>query len=431
MRKLFLLLVAVVLAFSAYVTKARAADVVTLHMTFYTDGSEDKVMQSQLDQFQTANPNIKVTMDVVDYANGILKTLPAQLAAGQGPDIARVTDLSGLSQYYLDMSQYLTDTKYWEDNMGSFLNWMRPAGSTMIPGYMTQLTVTGPYVNKTLFDQAGIPLPSDTSPKATWEDWAAATAQVAKKTNTQYAMAFDRSGHRLAGPAVSEGATYFDANGKPDVIDDAGFRKMATLFVQWQKDGLMPLEVWAGSGGSYAAANDLFINGKLVLYMSGSWQISQFATKIGNSFDWVAVPNPCGPAACTGMPGGAALVALKSTQHPKEVAQLMDYLASEPVLSDFYAKTLFIPAHLDLATKGINFQTDNAQAKQALQVFTTEVTKLTPLTFKLNGYQYNTLLFNATRDRLTQVLTGELTLDDAIKRMQDDIDKGLAAAAQK
>ena len=40
------------------------------------------------------------------------------------------------------------------------------------------------------------------------------------------------------------------------------------------------------------------------------------------------------------------------------------------------------------------------------------------------------ILFNATRDRLTQVFTGELTLDEAIQKMQEDIDAGIAAAQQ-
>jgi alpha-1,4-digalacturonate transport system substrate-binding protein len=68
---------------------------------------------------------------------------------------------------------------------------------------MTQLTVTGPYVNKTLFEQANVPLPG---PKATWDDWAEATRKVAKATQVPFAIASDRSGHRFAGPAISTGA---------------------------------------------------------------------------------------------------------------------------------------------------------------------------------------------------------------------------------
>ena len=92
----------------------------------------------------------------------------------------------------------------------------------------------------------------------------------------------------------------------------------------------MSKELWGSvSGTAYRGANDEFKNAQVVMYMSGSWQIAQFDKTIGNAFDWVAVPNPCGPGGCTGMPGGAGLVAIKTTKHPKEVARVMEYLASE------------------------------------------------------------------------------------------------------
>ena len=70
-----------------------------------------------------------------------------------------MTDLGGLAKFYLDLSPYLSDTGYWEDNFGPFLNWLRlPEDNASIPGFMTQLTVTGPYVNRTLFEQAGVDL---------------------------------------------------------------------------------------------------------------------------------------------------------------------------------------------------------------------------------------------------------------------------------
>lgn len=398
----------------------------TVRITWYDDGNEGQVLRDLLDRFEADNPDIKVEIDTVAYAAGIQQALPLQLASGQGPDMARVTDLGGLSQYYLDLRPYLDDAGYWDTNFGPFLDWMRAAGSDAIPGFMTQLTVTGPFVNKTLFDQAGIALPEGDT---TWEQWADVTRKVAEATGTPYAMVMDRSGHRLAGPAISEGAKLFDADGYPHV-DDPGFRKMAQLMVDWNQDGTMNPDVWIGSGGNYVAGNDFFINAQVVFYMSGSWQIGQFASKIGDAFDWVAVPNPCGPAACTGMPGGAALVALKDTKNPEAVARVMDYLVSEPVLSEFYARTLFIPGSLGLAEKGVDFQTDNPLAKAALGVFASQVGKLSPIAYAAQAYKYNTTLFNAMRDRLTQVMVGELSMDDAIARMQDDIDKGIAAAKQ-
>jgi alpha-1,4-digalacturonate transport system substrate-binding protein len=397
---------------------------VELRMTWYDDGNEGMVMRELLDRFEAANPDITVVMDTVPYSSGILESLPLQLAAGEGPDISRVTNLGGLSQYFLDLRPYLEDAAYWDTNFGPFLDWMRPAGSDAIPGFMTQLTVTGPYINKTLFDQAGIAVPEGPT---TWEEWAAVTRQVAEATGTPYAMVMDRTGHRLAGPAISQGAQFLDADGKP-VVDDPGMRAMMQLMIDWHADGTMVPDVWIGSAGSYAAGNEFFVNGQVVLYMSGSWQIGQFANLIGDAFDWVAVPNPCGPAACTGMPGGAGVVALAETEHPAEVARVMEFLAQEENLAEFYGRTLFIPGHLGLAASGVDFDTDNELAAAALTAFAAQVPNLHPIAYAMQAYPYNFVVFNSIRDRLTQVFVGELTLDQALERIQADIDEALREA---
>jgi alpha-1,4-digalacturonate transport system substrate-binding protein len=426
MTKRFFALLFIVALLAMSVAPLAAQDNVELRITWYNDGNEGEVLRDLLDRFEAKNEGISVVLDEVAY-QVILDNLPIQLEAGEGPDLARVTNLGGLSEYYLDISEYV-DTNYWNENFGATLNWMRPAGMDEgVYGMMTQLTITGPYVNTTLFEQAGVDLPGE---DATWEDWVTASAEVAEATGTPYAVAIDRSGHRMAGPAVSMGAQYFDEEtGEVNLLGDEGFRATAQMIIDWHEQGLTPAEVWVGAEGSYAAAVDQFANAELVMYMSGSWQINNMVERIGDAFDWQVVPNPCGPQACTGLPGGAALVPIADTEHPAEVAMLMDFLAQEDVYAEFAARTLFIPAHVGAAGSGIEFDTDNDAARAAIETFTAQVPLLHPTAVALQGYQHNSVIWREVPNRLEQVIVGEITLDEAIERVQADIDTAIAEAS--
>ncbi|MBL4627946.1 MAG: carbohydrate ABC transporter substrate-binding protein [Roseicyclus sp.] len=423
--KLTIALMGSALAMSVLATSASAQT--ELRMTWYNDGNEGEVMRGLLDGFEAAHPDITVTLDEVPYA-AILEGLPVQLAAGHGPDLARVTDLGGLSEYYLDLTPYVSNPDYWEANFGPFLEWLRPTGNdSAISGFMTQLTVTGPYVNRTLFEQAGVDMPGE---GATWSDWAAAVNEVAAALDIPIPMAWDRSGHRVAGPAISMGAQMFDADGNPALVDQ-GLMDMATMLYDWHQDGTMSPELWGSvSGSTYLGANEDFANAQVVMYMSGSWQIPQFAETIGDAFDWWAVPAPCGSAACTGMPGGAALVALSGTEHPEEVGILMEYLSSEAVLAEFYGQTLFIPGHIGLAAGGVEFATEDPRARHALETFAGAVPGISPTAFDLQGYPNNRVMFNALISRLGEAIVGELTLEQAFDRMTQDVEQQLAEQAR-
>ena len=354
-----------------------------------------------------------------------MSKLQPQAEAGTPPDLARVTAFTRYSAFLLDLRPYLKDAATWEKNWSpQFLQALRPSGDTTgLYGFPTQFTVSGPFINRTLFAQAGVPVPSDTSDKVTWDEWVAAATKVAQLTKTDYAVAIDRSGHRFWGPSLSMCATFVKSmTDKVFTVDTPGFRKAAEMLIGWSKNKLMPPEVWGGSGGQYTAANTFFINGKLVFYFAGSWAVQQFTSGIGNKFEWEAVPNPYGDCGSTGMPGGAALIAFKASKNPKEVGKLVDWLSSDAILEEFSAKALFLPGSLSLAKKGITYPTSS----KVLNVFLKEIPKLFPEAYNLQ-YQVLTATFNPEmRDRLSQVINGELTLDEAIKKIQATMDDAAA-----
>lgn len=416
-RILLLLVLAVTVTSIAF-----AQDPVELRITWYDDGNEGEVLRDLLDRFEAENPDITVVIDTIAYTE-ILNQLPIQVEAGEGPDMARVTNLPGLIGYYLDLRPLLEDPEYFEASFPeNVLGSMRAPDDDGLYGFPNQFTVTGPFINATLFEQAGVDVPAD---DASWEEWTEASRQVAEATETSYAIAMDRSGHRLAGPALSMGASFFDEEGNV-TIDSEGLRAMAEILKGWHDESITNAEVWLGSGGNYAAAADFFIQGQLVFYMAGSWQIGRFTADIGDAFDWVAVPNPTGPGGSTAMPGGSALVAFADTEHPEEVARVMEYLIQEDVYREFTERTLFIPGHLNLGE--INFDTDSELAQNALNVFAAQVPNIQDHAYALQAHPHNTIIFNSIRDRLTQWMVGELTLDEALERAQQEVDEAIAAA---
>jgi alpha-1,4-digalacturonate transport system substrate-binding protein len=93
------------------------------------------------------------------------------------------------------------------------------------------------------------------------------------------------------------------------------------------------------------------------------------------------------------------------------------------------AKTENIPAHAGLSKKGIDYKV-SPQANAALKVFVGDVAKLSPIAYEIQGYKYNRALFNSTTTRLGQAIAGEMSLDDAVKRIAADIDEQVKAAGK-
>jgi len=392
-------------------------EAVEIRFTYYADGVEAEVMQPLLDKFMSENPDITVVLDVVPYQT-IDEQLPVQVETGEGPDLARITNFGAYKGKLLDLRDYLADPAYFEANFPAPILEAMGYG-----GFPDALTVTGPYVNKTLFDQAGLELPGEGT---TWQEWTDLTTQVAQATGVQYAISIDRTGHRFAGPAMSMGATLLDADSN-FTVDTPGFRAFAETVKGWHDAGITPSEVWFNADAVNSCIDD-FKSGQLVMCMSGSWNINGLANDVGDAFDWVVVPNPTGDGGSTGIAGGSAVAAFAATEHPEEVARLVEFLIQPENYGAFSAGTLALPAQKEVASAGVEFDTDNPFVLAALSAYTAEVPKLQDQAVGLNVHPFAFAYYRNSANRIAQYLTGELTLDEMLVNLQTDIDNAIAEA---
>ncbi|MBX5194256.1 carbohydrate ABC transporter substrate-binding protein [Rhizobium sp. NZLR10] len=401
----------------------------TQTITFlFTDDDQAYVerMEALSKEFETAHPDIKVNFVSSGY-DAVAKQLPVQLAVGEGPDIAKITDWQ-LAPYYLDMRPLMKDPDGFAKLHGDSLNTLRFPGvndPNSINGYVASQTFNLPFVNKTLFEQAKEPLPKLT---ATLKDIVEASARVAKATGAQIPFTMDRSGHRFSGAAFSYGSNYVK-DGKFAFPDDAAKHYITDLY-NWTKDGSFPKEMWGAAGGTqYKNMGDEFVNGNVVTYVAGNWMVNPFQKKIGDAFDWTAINAPCGDAGCYAMPGGTAIVGFKRTKYPQAVASFIEFLGSEKVQREI-AENYVILTGADI--KDPQYKLESKNAKDAMAVFLASRASAPKAARDLERLKGSSAIYQLIVQRMSQLIVGELSLDETFKAMSADVDKvNVALAANK
>ena len=108
----------------------------------------------------------------------------------------------------------------------------------------------------------------------------------------------------------------------------------------------------------------------------------------------------------------------------------LDYLASEPVYAEWMVMTSNLPANLDLQKKKLDYKLTPAGVA-AMAQFQANAATLTPLAYKLQGSSLSRPMFNASVDRISQAITGQITLDQAYERITSDVADAAAAKNKK
>ncbi|HNY48361.1 MAG TPA: carbohydrate ABC transporter substrate-binding protein, partial [Casimicrobium sp.] len=114
---------------------------------------------------------------------------------------------------------------------------------------------------------------------------------------------------------------------------------------------------------------------------------------------------------------------------PAAVAKFLDFLSQDANYSEMMARTENIPAHLGVAKAGVTYNV-SPLAKAALNSFVGDVAKILKPNFDLQGYRLNRAVFQPTAARLGQAVAGEMSTDDALKRLAADVDEQVKAASK-
>ncbi|MBX3085552.1 MAG: extracellular solute-binding protein [Anaerolineae bacterium] len=284
-RKFILALMLVALAMGAGVAGAQDAP---KELRFGTlQGSFiDGVNAKMVEEFAKIHPDIPVKMEVLDGAT-LDVTLASQAAAGSLADVIFTADLyvvpfakGGISVDMeplakADPSFDLSDVY---ENMLD-LSKVEGKGLYMIPSSYDVVTM---YYNKTLFQQAGAPLPTANS---TWEEIISSCKMILEKTGA-YCLPAGANGGTTKWWAiyvpwiVGYGGQILSADGKTVQLDSAeALAGLEAYTDMWTKDGI-------GQPFDFDAGGDCFMVGKCALNFTIPGPMKSVRALDPQPFEW-------------------------------------------------------------------------------------------------------------------------------------------------
>ncbi len=368
---------------------------------YFTDGPDEQATRGIIGEFEKKT-GAKVDLQIVPF-DSLEQQLQARLSGGKPPDVARLANLTPFRDDLLDLK------KQGEDIGAQFLD----AAQTYISGkngellaVPSDLTMNGPFINVDQFRKAGVAPPKPDKPW-TWDQLVANAEKVQKANKTDYAITIDKSGHRFATMLSEYGTDYFKDDGKTVDLDPAKATAAVKLFTDLHKQNVMPKDFWLESGSKYKGANDIFLAQAAPVYISGNWQVSQFAKDA--KFTWATISNPC-QAQCGGYPGGKFMAGFKESHNPKLAAQFIAFMNSKESQTEMCRNALFLPTRKDLIASGIDYPS----RKDDMSVFLGDV-KRTPQNAYANNYSpaFDGAAKSMVKE-LSKVMAGQESPDAAV-----------------
>jgi len=378
------------------------------------DKNQEPGMRAMADGFEKKNPGIKVNVEVTGWDQYWTK-LDAAASGGSLPDVfwmhpnqaARYASNGALMDLTdkIKGSSLVSLDKFPKDLVKVYEN---DGKEYAIP---KDFDTIGLWYNKKLFDEAGVPYPTD---KWTWSDLSAAAKKITNAEKGIYGFGapldmqqgFDNFIFQNGGEVISADKT------------KSGFDTPAVKeAIQWYVDLSLKEKVSPTqqqfSENSYTA---FFESGKTAMGLFGSWMLSEFKANeyVAQNCDVAVLPQ--GKQRATIYNGLGNAVAANTT-HKEEAWKFVEYLGSEEANKIQAESGVAIPAYQGTTDIWMKTQTKfNSKVYADMLAYA----KINPYSKETDKWQ------TAEKETLLKAFTGEVSVNDACDQAAKKVNEVLA-----
>ena len=328
------------------------------------------------------------------------------------PDVAAVPALDPIwSNKLIDLSSIANNKT---NNINA--NFLAKDSSGKVLSIPSDVTASGMFINKSLFEKAGVSFPTSPQKTWTWTDFIKAANKVREKTKAKYSLTFDQSPSRLRAMVYEMGGQYVHADDSGKFSVDAATKKAVNTFVGLNDDKTMPKSVWT-SGADPSA---MFQSGDVVAYWSGVWQVPAFAESV-KKFEWASVPTPAQPVQASDVNSGGMTVGFNNNADAAAAAKkFLSWLYEPAHYQALCEASGFLPVESGLNPK-YPFKSEAAQA--AYKLYNESIPLYAPISGYFSGAQTNwvlkgkTLTEDPTKTELGKAINGQQSADKALENI--------------
>ncbi|CAM4107977.1 extracellular solute-binding protein [Paenibacillus alkaliterrae] len=299
---------------------------VELRVMWWGDQKRADRTNQVLELFQKKYPHIKILGEFAP-ATGYFDKLNTQLASGTAADIfflgGNVVDYANKG-VLLELDPYVGNELDLSDMDKSMIQYGTLGGKLL--HISAGANARGIVLNQKLFEQAGIPVPQD---GWNWEDYARISKEIADKLGNGVYGTYNFTVDGMDIGLKQNGKQLYNiAEGKP------GFEEADALrwFKQWEEmttsGGVVTPEL-AVSNPPSDPSKSLIVTGKVAMSLIPSNQLAAHQSLTEDPLTMVQLPR--GPKG-TGVvfESSQGLSGYAKTQHPKEVAMLINFFINDP-----------------------------------------------------------------------------------------------------
>ncbi|MGN6326444.1 ABC transporter substrate-binding protein [Pseudolysinimonas sp.] len=312
---------------------------ITLRFAWWGSDQLNAIKAKQIKLFEKKYPNVTVKGEPSDYAPYYPK-LATQVAGGNAPDAIQITYDSTPSYAQkgalLDLSKYIDTKKY-------------PAGSLdagkvdgALDAIPTGIGARAIVINTAVFKAAGVPIPDDKT--WTWDDYVKIAAQITKNSPAgTYGSVQPVNDQFLQAIARQEGSDLFTAKGKL-AVSESIVQKMFEISKNLQDTGGAPSASVSTQDNGAALEQSLMGTGKVAMAYVPINFIGIYAQSSGDDMRILRLPGDTSTRVGEYLQPTVQYAVYGKTKHPKEAAELIDFLLNSSAAGPLNQLTLGIPA---------------------------------------------------------------------------------------